>query len=106
MLESNTCQPQPTEAIPEEVAGTESNQPANDVQAPAVVIHPWVDLDAAACVALTGVPLERVYFLPANAPAFLPSFTAHGSWTILLATKGKWRPMEWCIRRPLPPRGS
>lgn len=33
-----------------------------------VVIHPWVDLDAATCVALTGVAIEDVYFLPANAP--------------------------------------
>ncbi|MDW8079905.1 MAG: hypothetical protein RMJ16_13580 [Thermoguttaceae bacterium] len=31
------------------------------------MIHPWVDLDAAACVALTGVAIEDVYFLPANA---------------------------------------
>jgi hypothetical protein len=37
-----------------------------------VVIHPWVDLDAAACVALTGVSIDQVYFLPANAEQ-LPS---------------------------------
>ncbi|MCS7306407.1 MAG: hypothetical protein NZ602_15025 [Thermoguttaceae bacterium] len=32
-----------------------------------IVIHPHVDLDACACVALAGVPVDEVYFLPANA---------------------------------------
>lgn len=57
--------------LPGEVAGRDS---VADSPRQLVVIHPWVDLDAAACVALTGVELEDVYFLPANAAEIPPEF--------------------------------
>ncbi len=41
-------------------------EPSPDSPKNFVVIHPWVDLDAATCVALTGAEIEDVFFLPAN----------------------------------------
>ena len=61
---ANRTKPEDPEAITEGLPlGAEEEGGEPNLK---VVIHPWVDLDAATCVAFTGVPIEQVHFLPAN----------------------------------------